>query len=175
LPAKADELQFVPAVVNTPAATVIRNALSRWQGLGRIGLDNTTVERTIRPIKLGRKNALFAASDGGAEHWAVVASLIETCKINGVDPLTDLTDVLTKIVNGHPNRDIDQLLPWAYCTQPRQWPETGAYIVRVVGQRPGVPHEMAARGQAGPAFGCDFSPNSCGADRRMRPMVRWPK
>jgi len=62
-------------------------------------------------------NALFAGSDGGAEHWAVVASLIETCKINDVDPLAYLTDVLTRIVNGHPNRDIDQLLPWAYRAQ----------------------------------------------------------
>jgi transposase len=84
---------------------------------GRIELDNNTVERSIRGIKLSRKNALFAGSDGGAEHWAVVASLIETCKLNDVDPLAYLTDVLTRIVNGHPNRDIDQLVPWAYRTQ----------------------------------------------------------
>ena len=104
-------------------AEAIRYALSRWQGLtrfiddGRIELDNNTVERSIRGIKLCRKNALFAGSDGGAEHWAVVASLIETCKINDIDPLAYLTDVLTRIVDGHPNRDIDQLLPWAYRTQ----------------------------------------------------------
>lgn len=53
----------------------------------------------------------------GAEHWAVVASLVETCKLNDVDPLAYLADVLTRIVSGHPNRDIDQLLPWAYRTQ----------------------------------------------------------
>jgi ABC-type multidrug transport system fused ATPase/permease subunit len=81
---------------------------------GRIELDNNTVERSIRPIALNRKNALFAGSDGGAEHWATIASLIETCKLNDVDPLAYLTDVLTRIVNGHPNSDIDQLLPWAY-------------------------------------------------------------
>jgi transposase len=104
-------------------ADAIRYALSRWQGLtrfiedGRIELDNNTVERSIRGIKLGRKNALFAGSDGGAEHWAVIASLVETCKINDVDPLAYLTDVLTRIVNGHSNRDIDQLLPWAYREQ----------------------------------------------------------
>lgn len=104
-------------------AEAIRYALSRWQGLtrfiddGRIELDNNTVERSIRGIKLSRKNALFAGSGGGAEHWAVVASLVETCKINDVDPLAYLTDVLTRIVNGHPNRDIDQLVPWAYRTQ----------------------------------------------------------
>jgi len=47
----------------------------------------------------------------------VIASLIETCKVNDVDPLAYLTDVLTRIVNGHPNRDIDQLLPWSYGDQ----------------------------------------------------------
>lgn len=95
-------------------------ALARLNALlddGRIELDNNTVERSIRGIKLSRKNALFAGSDGGAEHWAVIATLVETCKINDVDPLTYLTDVLTKIVNGHPNRDIDRLLPWAYRAQ----------------------------------------------------------
>ena len=104
-------------------AEAIRYALSRWEGLtrfiddGRIELDNNTVERSIRPIALNRKNALFAGSDGGAEHWATIASLIETCKLNDVDPLSYLTDVLTRIVNGHPNSDIDQLLPWAYRKQ----------------------------------------------------------
>jgi hypothetical protein len=70
-----------------------------------------------RLIALNRKNALFAGSDGGAEHWAVIASLIETCKLNEVDPLAYMTDVLTRIVNGHPNSEIDRLLPWAYRRQ----------------------------------------------------------
>ena len=48
------------------------------------------------------------------EHWATVASLIETCKLNTVDPLAYLTDVLTRIDNGHLNRNIDALLPWSY-------------------------------------------------------------
>src|SRR3954464_13551505 len=104
-------------------ADAIRYALSRWKGLtrfiddGRVELDNNAVERAIRPIALNRKNALFAGSDGGADHWATVASLIETCKLNDVDPLAYLTDVLTRIVNGHPNSDIDKLLPWAYRRQ----------------------------------------------------------
>jgi transposase len=104
-------------------AEAIRYALSRWQGLtrfiddGRIELDNNTVERAIRPIALNRKNALFAGSDGGAEHWAIIASLIETCKLNDVDPLAYLTDALARIVDGHPNSEIDQLLPWAYKRQ----------------------------------------------------------
>jgi transposase len=68
-------------------------------------------------MTLNRKNALFAGSDGGADHWATIATLIETCKLNDIDPLSYLTDVLARIVSGHPNRDIDALLPWAYQKQ----------------------------------------------------------
>jgi len=106
-------------------AEAIRYALSRWEGLsrfiddGRIEIGSNTVERSIRPITLNRKNALFAGSDRGAEHWAVVASLIETCKLCGVDPLAYLSDVIARIVNGHPNSRIDDLLPWAYAENPR--------------------------------------------------------
>ena len=76
----------------TKLAEAIRYALSRWEGLtrflddGRIEIDTNVVERSIRPIALNRKNALFAGSDGGGEHWAVIASLIETCKLNDVEP-----------------------------------------------------------------------------------------
>jgi transposase len=101
----------------------VRYALSRWAGLCRfvddgriIEIDSNVVERAIRPIALNRKNALFAGSDGGAEHWAIIASLIETCKLNGVDPYTYLAATITKIVNGHPNARLDELLPWAYPT-----------------------------------------------------------
>lgn len=76
--------------------------------------DNNTVERTIRPIALNRKNALFAGHDAGAENWAVIASLIETCKLNGVDPHSWLSATLTAIVLGHQQRQIDDLLPWNY-------------------------------------------------------------
>jgi transposase len=76
------------------------------------------VERSIRPIALNRKNALLAGSDGGGEHWAVIASLIETSKLTGIDPHAYLADVITKIINGHPNSRVDELLPWAYPTHP---------------------------------------------------------
>lgn len=76
------------------------------------------MERAIRPIALNRKNVLFAGSDGGGEHWAVVASLIETCKLVGVDTQTYMADVITKIVHGRPNNRIDDLLPWAYAAAP---------------------------------------------------------
>jgi transposase len=101
-------------------AEAIRYALARWEGLcrflddGRIEIDSNTIERSIRPLALNRKNALFAGSDGGGDNWAVVATLIENCKLSGVEPYAYLADVLTKIVNGHLNSAIDELLPWAY-------------------------------------------------------------
>jgi transposase len=101
-------------------AEAIRYALSRWEGLtrflddGRIEIDSNVVERTMRPIALGRKNHLFAGSDWGGEHWAVVASLIETCKMNRIDPQAYLRDVLARIVARHPMSRIDELLPFAY-------------------------------------------------------------
>ena len=109
----------------TKLAEAIRYALSRWAGLclfledGRIEIDNNAVERAIRPLALNRKNALFAGSDGGAEHWAVIASLIETCKLLGVEPHAYLADVITRIVNRHPQSRLDDLLPWAYPTMPQ--------------------------------------------------------
>jgi transposase len=105
-------------------AEAIRYALSRWTGLrlfledGRIEIDSNVVERSMRPLALTRKNALFAGSDGGAAHWAVIASLVETCKLIGVEPQAYLADVISRIVNGHPQSRLDELLPWAYPTTP---------------------------------------------------------
>jgi hypothetical protein len=102
----------------SPTAEAIRYALNHREGLvrflddGRIELDNNTVERAIRPICLSRKNALFASGDDGGARWATVASLVETCKLNGVDPQRYFTDVLTRLVNGWPNSRIDDLMPW---------------------------------------------------------------
>lgn len=104
----------------TKLAEAIRYALSRWAGLnlflddGRVEIDNNTVERAIRPLALTRRNALFAGSDGGAEHWAILASLIETAKLNDIDPQAYITDVITRIVRGHPQSRIEQLMPWNY-------------------------------------------------------------
>lgn len=75
------------------------------------------VERTIRPIALSRKNALFAGHDAGAANWGVIASLIETCKLNAVDPYGYLADTLSAIVGGHKQNRIDALLPWNYTGQ----------------------------------------------------------
>ena len=101
-------------------AEAIRYALKLWSGLrlflddGRIEIDTNVVERAIRPIALNRKNALFAGSDQGGVHWGVIASLIETCKLNAIDPQAYLADVLSRLVNRHPASQIDQLMPWAY-------------------------------------------------------------
>ena len=101
-------------------AGAIRYCLARWTDLcrfltdGRLEMDQSTVERTIRPQKLTVKNALFAGSDGGAEHWAMIASIIETCKMCGVEPFAYLKDVLTRITNGHTIARIAELAPWSY-------------------------------------------------------------
>ena len=99
-------------------AEAIRYALNRWAGLtvflddGRVELDSNTVERSIRPIALNRKNALFAGSDEGGDNWAVIATLIENCKITGINPHAWMTDTLTKLANGHPANSVGELMPW---------------------------------------------------------------
>ena len=102
----------------------IRYATSRWAGLTlyvddvRVEMDSNTVERSIRTLALTRKNALFG-SDRGGQIWAVIAPFVETCKLNGVDPQAYLAEVISRIVGGHPQSQLDELLPWAYPTIPR--------------------------------------------------------
>jgi len=95
-------------------------ALKCWDGLtrflndDRIDLNNNAVEHTIRPLALNRKNALFAGSDEGGDNWAVIATLIENCKLTGVNPHTWLTTTLTSLANHHPASRIDEPLPQAH-------------------------------------------------------------
>jgi transposase len=105
--------------VKSTLAKAIRYALGHWDGLtlfiadGRVEVDSNTVERTMRPIALGRRNSLFAGSERGARNWAILASLLNTCRLNGVDPLTWLTDVLERIVSGRTkSHQLHELLPW---------------------------------------------------------------
>jgi transposase len=100
-------------------AKAIRYALRHWPGLvvfledGRVEMDTNVVERAIRPVTLARKNALFAGSDGGARHWAIAMTLIQTAKLNGVEPMAWLTDVLERIVSGRTKaHELHSLLPW---------------------------------------------------------------
>jgi len=61
------------------------------------------------------KNSLFAGSDGGARHWAIMASLVATAKLNGVEPLAWLTDVLERMISGRTKAtELAQLLPWTW-------------------------------------------------------------
>lgn len=104
----------------SPIGEALKYIAKYWDGLilflddGRIELDSNAVERTIRPIALNRKNALFAGHDAGAQNWAMIASLIETCKLNAVDPHAWLAATLSAIAQGHKQSDIDALLPWNY-------------------------------------------------------------
>ena len=117
------EHQLTRVSAKAAIADEMRYGLNHWDGLnrflddGRIELDTNIVERGIRPIVLNRKNALFAGHDEGAENWACIASLIETCKLNGVDPQVYFTDVLTRLVNLWPAARIDELMPWAWAAR----------------------------------------------------------
>jgi len=99
-------------------AEAIRYPLGRWNGLahflddGRIDLDTNTVERSIRPIALNRKNALFAGSDEGGDNGAVIATLIENCKLSGINPHDWLTRTLVAPANGHPANRLAELMHW---------------------------------------------------------------
>jgi len=112
------ELQLPRLPQRSGLAESIRYALARWPALsaflhdGRIDLDTNTVERAIRPVTLGRKNHLFAGSDGGAGRWATISTLITTAKLNDVEPQAWITDVLQRMTDGHPISRVDELLPW---------------------------------------------------------------
>ena len=119
------EAQLAQLARSSTLADAVRYALARWAGLtrflddGRIELDTNPVERAIRPVALGRKNHLFAGSDGGGHRWAVICSLIETAKLNKVEPYAWLSDVLTRMIDGHPANRIDELLPWNWALSQR--------------------------------------------------------
>jgi transposase len=102
-------------------ALAMRYALRHWSGLvvflddGRVEIDSNIVERAIRPIPMTRKAALFAGSGGGPRHWAIAMTLIQTAKLNGVEPMAWLTDVLERIISGRTKaHEMHTLLPWAW-------------------------------------------------------------
>lgn len=98
----------------------IRYALSHWEGLtrflddGRLELDTNPVENAIRPVALTRKNALFAGHEVGAENWALLASVVATCKLSDVNPVAYIAETLQAILNGHPQNRIEDLMPWGF-------------------------------------------------------------
>jgi hypothetical protein len=113
-------LEHVPRVPGwSDLAKAMRYTLRHWDGLnlylddGRLEMDTNVVERAIRPVTITRKNSLFAGSDAGARRWAIATTLIQSCKLNAVEPLAYLTDVLQRIVSGRTkNHELRALLPW---------------------------------------------------------------
>ena len=103
----------------SPLARAIRYALSRMSKTrpyldnGFLELDNNTCERAVKPVAIGRKNWMFAGSERGGKAMAITFTLIETAKLNGVNPQAWLTNVLSRIADHKINR-IDELLPWNY-------------------------------------------------------------
>ena len=101
----------------------IAYALNQWQALnrytehGRLAIDNNAAERAIRPLVIGRKNWTFAGSDAGAERAAIVYSLVETCKQNGIDPYVYLADLFKRLPTTL-HRDLETLLPWNWVPTP---------------------------------------------------------
>ena len=85
---------------------------------GHVDMDSNLVENAIRSPAMNRRNALFAGHDEGARSWARFASLIGTCKMNGVEPYAYLRDLFTRLAGGHLDKDINALMPWAYAAAP---------------------------------------------------------
>ena len=112
-------LQLTRISGKTPLAQAIRYAIARIRRLrpyldhGFLELDNNTAERSMRAIAIGRKNWLFAGSEGGGKSAAIAYTLIETARLNGVDPQAWLSDTLARIAD-HKITRIDELLPWRY-------------------------------------------------------------
>jgi transposase len=119
------EVQLTRIPGNGDLAKAFRYALNRWPSFrlfiedGRVAIDNNAAERAMRPIGVGRRNWLFAGSDTGGETLARAMTLIETAKMNGLDPQAYLADLLDRIHDHKANR-LDELLPWNWTPQAQQ-------------------------------------------------------
>jgi hypothetical protein len=114
------EKQLSHLSTGSKLAEHIRYTLGSWHGLvhflddGRLEMDTNSIENLIRPVALTRKNSLFAGHEIGAEHWALLASLVATCKLNRVEPVGYLAATMTAILDGHPMNRVDDLMPWRF-------------------------------------------------------------
>lgn len=112
------QLSMIPS--GSQLATDIRYALAHWTGLtrfledGRLELDTNPVENAIRPVALTRRNALFAGHEVGATNWALLASIVATCKLSDVNPVAYVAETLQAIIDGHPKSQIEKLMPWNF-------------------------------------------------------------
>jgi transposase len=117
--------QYARLSPNSQVAKAIAYSLNRWDGLarflddGRLCMTNNAAERALRGIAVGRHNWTFAGSDAGGRRAAAIYTLIETAKLNDVDPQAWLADVLARLQD-HPAKRIDQMLPWNWKHQPIQ-------------------------------------------------------
>ena len=119
------DVQFVKLFARGPSAEAIGYALNHWDGLlcfandGCIEIDSNTVERSMRPVRqpwprTSETRHYAPGSYEGGEHWAGVASLVETCKLKAVDPKRYFAELLDRLVNGWPQARIDELMPWCW-------------------------------------------------------------
>jgi transposase len=98
-------------------------AVTRWDSFtlyvadGRIGIDNNPAERSLRGISITRKNFLFLGSEAGGDRAAILYSVLETAKLNGLDPEAYLADVIDRMAKGHPINRLSELLPWNWARQ----------------------------------------------------------
>jgi transposase len=112
------EAELQQVAPRSPLSDTICDALARWEDLchflddGRVEPGTNTVEQAIRPVALDRKSHLFAGSDGAADRWAVVYSLMTPAKLNDREPYAYLKHVLDRMTNGHPASRLDDLMPW---------------------------------------------------------------
>jgi transposase len=103
-----------------PLGKALQYGLSRWDALtryvddGRLSIDNNLAERLLRGIAVTRKNFLFLGSDGGGDRAAILYTIIESAKLNGLDPEAYLARVLDCLARGHPNNRLEELLPWNF-------------------------------------------------------------
>lgn len=111
-------LDFLSSTFSVLDFLVVKNwaAFTRYTTEGRLLMHNNDAENAIRGIVLGRKNYLFAGNDSGGERAATFYSLIESCKLNGIDPFAYLTDVLQRLPT-QLNNQLDELLPHNWVAQ----------------------------------------------------------
>ena len=105
-------------------ARAIQYALTRWDALarytgdGRLAIDNNVAERALRGIAITRKNFLFLGSEAGGERAAILYTVLESAKLNGLDPEAYLAGVIDRMAKGHPINRLGELLPWNWQQQP---------------------------------------------------------
>jgi len=105
-------------------ARAIQYALTRWEALlrytgdGRLAIDNNAAERALRTIAVTRKNFLFLGSEAGGERAAILYTVLESARLNGLDPEAYLADVIARLAQGHPINRLAELLPWNWQRQP---------------------------------------------------------